>query len=192
MAATILVRCDYGGTDGSPGSQEDVTSGNVRFRTDDANTQDLTNPIPIVTGQTKYSFWRHLYLYCSVAPVTSVDNVKFYTDGGGFGTGITFSVGDEFPVNTAAAPSSGYEKGDGTVGDTGIELVTGHSGISNKTDAFTFTSGATLSVTIGEAGNLLNAIGEMTNYVLFQMDVDDTASPGTLSAETLTFQFDES
>lgn len=192
MAATIKVYVDYAGVDGTPGESDDITSGNLRLRTDTTNTQDTTNPVPIVAAATKYSFWRHLYLKCTVAPATKVDNIKFFTDGGGFGAGITLNVGDEFPANTAAAPSAGYEKADGAVGDTGIELVTGHSGISGVTDAFTFTSGSPMSgPSISEAGNLINAIGEMTNYQLVQLKVEDTASPGTKSAETATWQYDE-
>lgn len=192
MAATIKVYVDYAGTDGTPGSSDDITSGNLRLRTDNTNTQDTTNPIPIVAAATKYSFWRHLYLKCTVAPATKVDNIKFYMDGAGFGTGITLNAGDEFPANTAAAPSSGYEVAEGTTGDTGVELVTGHSGISGVTDAFTFTSGSPLTgPSIGESGSLIDAIDEMTNYLLIQLKVEDTASPGTKTAETATFQYDE-
>lgn len=192
MAATIKVYVDYAGVDGTPGSSDDITSGNLRLRTDATNTQDTTNPVPIVSAATKYSFWRHLYLKCTVAPATKVDNLKFFTDGGGFGAGISLNVGDEFPVNNSGAVSQDYEKADGTIGDTGIELVTGHSHITGVTEAFTFTTGSPLSgPSISEAGALINAIDEMSNYLLIQLKVEDTASPGTKSAETVTLRYDE-
>jgi len=188
MTAAFDVMLDRTGSDGAPGASDIITS--LRFRTDDANTQDTTNPIPIVSTLTKYSFWRHIYLKCTTAPTTKVDNVQFYTDGGDFGTGVTVSSADEQLVNTLAA-QAGYEVADGTPGDTGVEMITGHSGVSNKTDIFTYTSGSAKTVTISEATNQIDAINEETDYVLLQMTVIDTASPGTLTAETLTFQYDE-
>jgi len=47
------------------------------------------------------------------------------------------------------------------------------------------------TVTISEAGAIIDASGETTNYVGAQMDVADTASPGDLADETWTFQYDE-
>jgi len=38
---------------------------------------------------------------------------------------------------------------------------------------------------------VLRAVGETTDYVVLQLAVSDTASPGNLSAETITFQYDE-
>src|SRR3972149_131692 len=57
-----------------------------------------------------------------------------------------------------------------TVGTTGNELTT-HAIITAKTDAFTFTSGSPKTVTISEAGAIINASGETSNYVVAQMDV---------------------
>ena len=69
--------------------------------------------------------------------------------------------------------------------------MTTHANITAKTDAFSFTSGSPKTVTISEAGNIIDASGETTNYVVGQMDVADTASPGDLADETWTFQYDE-
>lgn len=163
----------------------------LRFRTDDENTQDSTNPIPIVTGQTKRSYYRHVYLYCSAAPGTKVDNIKIYTDGGGFGTGVTVYSGDETPTKNSGS-SAGYDLATGTPGDTGDELVASHQDITAKSDFFGYTSpGSEKSVSISEVGNIIDAIGETSDYVVLQMDVADTASPGTLTAETFTWQYDE-
>jgi len=188
MAATFDVKLDRGGSNGSPGNKDTIT--NLRFKTADDNDQDTSNPIPIVAGQTKRSYWRHVYMKCTVAPTTKVDNIKFYTDGDGW-TGCTLNVGEQFPTNTDAA-DTGYELATGTLGDTGDEMVANHSGITSKVDAFTKTQGSPLSgPSINEDGNLIDAVGEETDYLVLQLDVTDSASPGTLSQETLTIMYDE-
>lgn len=193
MAATMNVYFDFGGSDGNPGTNQNVDSlgpPNLRFKTaDDANI-DANNPIPIPSSGTKYSYWKHIYLYCSSAPNTQINNVKLYTDGGGFGTGVTLYVGDQFPTKNSGS-SSGYEVATGTQGDTGDEMVANHSGISSKSDLFSYTSSSPLSVSISESGGIIDAVGETTNYVVLQMAVDNTASPGNLADETITFSYDE-
>ena len=188
MPATVSVYFDFGGADGAPGTEQDVDAlgaPNLRFKVADNATIDSANPIPIPAAGTNYSFWKHIYLYADSAPDTQIDNVRFYTDGTGFGTGITLNVGDEMPAKTNAS-SAGYE-----VADAAVELAANHGGITATTSAFTFTSGSPKSVTISEAGSIINAIGETTNYLVFQMAVASTASSGNLADETLTFQYDE-
>lgn len=193
MAAVMDVYFDFGGTDGSPGTEQDTDAlgpPRLRFKTADDATIDTNNPIPIPAAGTKYSYWKQIYLYCGTAPSTKVDNVKLYSDGGGFGTGITVKVGDQFPVKTNAL-DTGYEVATGTPGDTGDEMVAAHADLSASTDLFTFTSGSPLSVSISEAGSIIDAIGETTNYVVMQMEVLSTAGSGDLTDETLTFKYDE-
>lgn len=189
MAAVFDVVLDLGGSDGSPGTPETVT--NLRWRTDDDNTQDATNPVPIVTGQTKYSYWRHIFLKCTTAPTTKVDNCKFYSDGSNFGTGITLNVAEQFPTKNALS-DAGYEVADGTPGDTGTEMVSGHTGVSSVVDLHTKTLGSPLAgPSISEAGSLIDAIDETTNYIITQLKVEDTASPQQLTPDTFSVQYDE-
>lgn len=193
MAADMRVYFDFGGSDTSPGTEHDTESDgppNLRFKTADDATIDTNNPIPIPTAGTKYSYWKQIYLYCNAAPSTKVDNVKLYSDGGGFGTGIELKVGLQFPTKTAAS-DAGYEVATGTPGDTGDEMVAAHAGLSSSASIFGYTSGSPLSVSIGEIGSLIDAQYETTNYVVMQMEVISTASPGDLTDETLTFQYDE-
>ena len=193
MAAVMDVYFDFGGSDTAPGTEQDTDAlgpPRMRFKTADDATIDTNNPIPIPAAGTKYSYWKQMYLYCGTAPSTKVDNIKFYTDEGGFGTGITVKAGDEFPTKTAAS-DAGYEVATGTPGDTGDEMVAAHAGLTGSTDVFTFSSAAPLSVSIGEAGNIIDAIGETTNYVILQMEVISTASPGDLTDETMTWKYDE-
>ena len=193
MAADLSVFFDFGGTDGTPGTNQDTDAlgpPNIRFKTNDDATIDQVNPIPIPAAGTKYSYWKQLYLKCATAPSTKVDNVRFYTDGAGFGTGITVKVGDQLPAKTSIS-DAGYEIATGTPGDTGDEMVAAHAGLTTSSDVFTKTSGSPLSVTIGEASSQIDAIGETTNYVVLQMEVGTTASPGDLAEETFTWQYDE-
>ncbi len=193
MVATVATFFDFAGVNGTPGTQQD-TSGlapvNVRFKTADDSTIDANDLIPIPGAGTNYSFWKHLYMRVTGGTFTQINNVKFFTDGTNFGTGIVTSVGDELPVNNSGS-QAGYVVATGTVGTTGTEMVAGHAGITGKTDAFSFTSGAPKTITISEAGGILDASGERTDYLVAQMAVDNTASPGDLADETWTFQYDE-
>ncbi len=188
MAAVFSVYLDFGGSDNSPGTSTDIDALGppaLRFKQADNATIDSNNPMPIPGAGSEYSRWKQIYLYCDTAPSTQVDNVQFYTDGGGFGTGITTNAGDEFPVHNSGA-TTGYDVSDAN------EIMTNHTDITGVTDAFSFTSGSTLSgPSISEAGNIIDAIGETTNYLVLQMVVGTTASPGNLTDETFTFQYDE-
>ena len=67
-----------------------------------------------------------------------------------------------------------------------------HDFISDKDDAFVdFTPSTPKTVTISEQDSEINAIGETSNYIVAQMDVDSTAGPGDLDNEIWTFQYDE-
>ena len=192
MAAVFNIMFDFGGSDAAPGTEQNVDgfTPSIRFKTDDDATIDTNNPIPIPESGTKYSYLKQIYMKCTTAPSTKVDNVKFYTDGGGFGTGITVKIGDETPTKNSGS-DAGYEIATGTLGDTGDEMVAAHAGLTGSTDAFTYTSGSPKTLSISETDSLINAIGEMTNYLIFQMEVIPTASPGDLANETWTIKYDE-
>lgn len=188
MVATFSVYLDTGGTDNSPGTNSDIDAlgpPTLRFKQADDPTIDSNDPMPIPAAGSEYSRWKQLYLYCDTAPDTQVDNVRFFTDGGGFGTGIIVNAGDQFPVHNSGA-ETGYDVSDAN------EIMTNHTDITSVSDAFTFTSGSPLSgPSISESGSVIDAIGESTNYLVLQMVVDNTASPGNLTDETMTFRYDE-
>ena len=188
MPAAFSVYLDTGGTDNSPGTSTDIDALGppaLRFKQADNPTIDSNDPMPITAATTEYSRWKQIYLLCDTAPDTQVDNIRFFTDGGGFGTGITVNHGDEFPLHSAAV-TTGYDVSDAN------EVMTNHTDITAVTDAFTRTSGSPLTgPTISEAGSIINAISETTNYLVLQMLVIDTASPGNLTNEPFTFSYDE-
>lgn len=190
MVATVAVFVETG-PNATPVEQD--TSGlgppNIRFKTADDSVIDANNPIPIPTSGTNRSFWKHIFLKATGGTFTQIDNVKFFTDGTGFPTGITVDVGTETPTKNSGS-TAGYDQATGTVGTNGDELTT-HANITAKTDVFLATSGSPKTVTISEAGAIINLSGETTNYIVCQMNVADTASPGDLADETWTFQYDE-
>ncbi len=187
MVATIDVYFDFAGTDNTPGTEQDIDAlgpPTLRFKQADDATIDSASPMPIPAAGTEYSRWKQTYIFCAVAPDTQIDNVQIYTDGGGFGTGITTNVGDEFPVKNSGA-DTGYDVSDANA------VMTTHTDITGSTDLFGYTSGSTLTGSISEAGGIINLAGESSNYFVLQMEVINTASPGDLANETITFAYDE-
>lgn len=198
---------DNQGIDGTPTNQTDTSilgpPSQVRFKTADDFAIDANDPIPIpAPGPPNFSFWKQLYLRIFAGTGTLVRNVKFFANSAGFGAGINTLVGTNtpFPENSSLT-QSGYEVADGSIGVTGNDMNftinpgTGHSGVTTTADAFSFTSVSPLDMEINETGNPnadeMIAIGQRTRYLVFQMDVDSTASPGALTPETWTFQFEE-
>jgi len=188
MAAVFSVYFDFGGADASPATSQDVDAlgpPTIRFKQADNATIDSVAPIPIPTSGNNFSYWKNVYLKCDTAPSTQVDNVKFYTDGTAFGTGVRLWVANTNPQRINGN-YTGYE-----VSDAAVAMSSTNTQVVGVTDAFTFTSGSPRTCTISEAGNIINAISETTNYLVLQMTVDSSASPGDLANETLTIQYDE-
>jgi len=189
MVAAFNVNIDIAGADNAPGTEvntDPLGAPNIRFKYADDQNIDVNDPIPIPTAGTNRSRWKSTYLVCTTAPDTQVDNVKVYTDTGDFGTGITVQVGDQFPLKSDVV-NTGYD-----VSDTADEAVTGHTDITTQSDLFSFSVGSPMNgPSISEAGSIINAINETTNYFVMGMDVISTASPGDKTDETITIQYDE-
>lgn len=183
MVATMVTTYDSLGTDNTPGSSATIT--NLRFNAEDTNDQDLLSPLIIPTSGTIFSFWKQLYLDCTVAPDTQIDNTQIYSDGAlAWGTGIIVQVGDQFPLHSSTV-TTGYDVADSQ------EIMTNHSDITSETSLFDFTSASTLAVSISETSSVIDATGETTNYIVLQTDLASTAGPGTKPTETITWQYDE-
>jgi hypothetical protein len=183
MVAAFQVLLDLTGTDNTPGSE--VVVANLRFNAEDTNDQDLASPVIIPGAGTEYSYIKHIYLDCTTAPDTQVDAVKLYTDDAlGWGTGVTVQVGDGVQTKNSGS-SAGYDVADAQ------EVITTHTHVSAKTDLFTYDSAAPRTMTISEAGSIINAIGESSDYAVVNMEVASTAVAGTKTAETVTWQYDE-
>ena len=192
MVAVLEEYFDNGGSDGSPTETKVDALGppRLKMKTADDPTIDNVNPVPKPAAGINYSFWKQVYLMCATAPDTMCNNFRWYTDGSNtFGAGIALKLGTQHPVKTSVS-NAGYEKATGVVGESG-DVMTDHSGITASADAFGYTSGSPKTVSCGEAGNLINAIGECTNYIVLQAEVGTGASAGTPANETVTWKWDE-
>lgn len=168
MAATVLIREKNGAGE----TATDKTSGTIRFKNaDDANV-DLNNPMVKPSGGSfDRSFQKWLRLNVSVAPAGNITNPKFYTDGSQGNTGVTLYIKTTNP-GTYSTPAE-------DTADTGY------------TDAFTYTSGSPKAIDVANAGPFTGT-GDKADYMQMMMKIADTvAAPGTLTGETLTFQWDE-
>lgn len=164
MVATVLI----GEKNGAGGTFTDKTSGTIRFKNADNATVDTANPMVVPTSGTDYSYEKWLRLKIgATGPDTSISNLKFYTDGSNsFGTGVSLFAKAVSAFATPAEPTA----------TTGF------------TNAFTYTSGAPLSLGAGPYSTINTEIGD---HCVLLMTVADTASPGTTPSETLTFSYDE-
>lgn len=147
----------------------DKTSGTVRFKSANETTVDTSNRLQIPAADTDYSYTKQLRAYVSAAPSVDLTNLQAYTDGTGFSdaaVGVQYDVQQTFQTQT-----------DANISGTGL---------------FTKTAGAAIDMDSNDT-QWLNADG--TGYwgdnLRLQMSVAATASPGTLTAETLTFSYDE-
>ncbi len=200
MVAVLKLYKDTAGTSGNSISTDvsGRTPSNVRFKTADDTDIDANNPVPIPSAgsDANNSYVNSLLIKCSTAPATMVDNFRFYTDGTGFGDGITLNIGNQYPPHTESTEdASGYRVATGTSGTSGDLMTAVYSTITGVTDIFTYTVNNQLNPGnasfISETGNELNAVGETTNYFVLQASVASNASSGTATAETITILYDE-
>ena len=195
MVATVSVRYDFGGADTAPGTNQDIDNlgpPGLKFKLADNATIDINNKCvrPGAGLGPYYSYWKHIYLYCDDPDGHTISNVTLYSDGANsFGTGIDIKIGLQFPTKNSGS-SAGYEVASGGA-TSGDELVANHGGITSSASIFNYTAASPLSISISEAGGVINAAGETTNYVLLQAEISNTAEVGTPGNETWYFDYDE-
>lgn len=173
MTATVHIERWTGAT---PGSGADITSTTTRMKQADNGTIDANNPVPAIT--TSYSYWVSTRLNITVAPVTLVNNLKWYSDGTSWGTGLT---GNAAKASTGA--DAGYRQA-----ASAVVLSTGnHTGLdAAPVDVTTLTSGAPLTV-VGSSA----ITGVFGDFVVYQLAATASALPGPMTARTITWQYDE-
>lgn len=176
MAATVVINR----LTGAGPTATAITSTTNRMSTSDVVAPGTSDPIPIPDAGTNYSFWVTTRLEATVAPDNGINNIKWYSDGVSFGTGLT-CMGDS---------ASGYTQATGTQGTSGDPLNdTNYTQLASASgvDVTTFTSGSPKSVT----GSIGAATGEFGDRFVYQLGVGTTAGVGTMTARTFTWQFDE-
>ena len=142
----------------------DKTSSTVRFKSANSTTVDTNNPIQIPAAGNTYSYTKELQVYVANTVYTQISDLGAYTDGtNNFGTGIsvTYDVQGSFVTHTNADIAG--------------------------TNLFTKTAGSPISLGAGP----YTSTGYKGSLLRMQMVVASTASSGTLTAETLTVQYNE-
>lgn len=173
MVATVLIREKNGA--GETGT--DKTSGTVRFKNADNATVDSNNRLIIPSSGQEYSYRKVLRLQVTVGPSVDIDNLRAYTDGSGFGGNakIWYAV-----TGTYTQPSVPSESNDPPE----------FPGTTAMADLFGATSGTPIDMDATNTGPFTGT-GDIGDYLNMVMEVETGATQGTLSAETLTFAYDE-
>lgn len=145
----------------------DKTGGTVRFKSADETAADTNNRLAIpASGETR-SYTKQLRFYLNSAPAVDIINLRAYSDGAnGFGTGVSV----EYDVQGAFVANVQSDIG-------GADLFGKVSGDPIDLDAIN---------TGPHTGT-----GYKGDFLRLQMVIADTASPGVLVAEDLTFSYDE-
>jgi hypothetical protein len=170
MAATYSVHVFTGS-----GPTDTAHTNGWRFHRADTNTSadGSTTYIPIPASGTNYSYRRTFKLKVDTTPVGAVANLRFFSDGSSWGTGIT-CYAKQKAAYTQATSADNTALFDGTA-----------------VDVTTYTSGSPLTI---NSGNVLSnpSTGYGTqDYLVMQVGVGSTAAAGTTAARTLTYRVDE-
>lgn len=164
MAATV----DIVEKNGAGATATTKTSSTVRFKNADNATVDSANPMVIPTSGTDFSYEKWLRLKIGATPpADKINNIKFYTDGSnGFGIGVSI-------YGRSAASYS-----------TPAEVTT----TTGLTEIWGWTAAAALALSSTDFSGSATEIG---SHVVLTMTVASTATVGALTAETVTFTYDE-
>lgn len=173
MAADVQIRR----WNGIGPTKTDVSGTNIRHRMDDElGVSGSASALAVPAAGTAYSYWVTLGLYVVGGTFGTLNNIVAFTDGvTSHPAGVTTVIGRATSYVMAA----------------GLQLnTTNHAGLPvNPVDAFTLTSAAPLSI----PGTITSpTTGDVGDLLVFQMQVASTAAAGTIPAETLSYQWDES
>ena len=182
MAATVIIN-EY---HGAGGTKTDKTSGSVRFNNaDDANV-DLVNPLVVPGSGQEYSYEKWLRLEITDAGgFTQIDNLRAYSDGAnGFGAGVKLWYAVAGVYMQPVVPSEASDPPQSAAAGSPVE---------NMTDFFSSNSGAPIDLDAINSGPFTDGspAEEIGDFLVLAMEVEPSASQGVLTAETLTFAFDE-
>ena len=169
MAATYRVDVFHG----AGPSASAWTSGGRFHRADTDPTSDgSTTFIPVPTSGTNYSWRKAFKLNVTGAPSGTVSNLRFFSDGVLWGTGIT-CYAKASASYTQASSSDNTTLFDGTA-----------------VSVTTYTSSSPLTINAGTVLTATTGYGTQ-DYLVMQVGVTASASPGVTSARTLSYRVDE-
>lgn len=183
MAASISV-IELNGA--APGTASDKTSGTVRFKKADNATVDLNDPMVVPTSDTEYSYAKILRLRDNGDDYTQISNLRCYTDGGAFSGAKAWAATDSVytaPYIPTVTNDPPLWSTDGAAGSPQTTMV----------DLFSYTSGSPLDMDAFDAGPFTpgSPAEFIGDFLVLVAEVEIGASQGVVTAETLTFAFDE-
>lgn len=195
LVATVNVQQAVGGSDGSPGSYNNIAT-NTRLQTKDQFAPaDTSYPIPIPTSGFKYSYWTHICLDLS-GTFTKINNVRFYSDGTigwNFGTGGELRRGNRDSGDQGCPMPTEYDVATGTEGDTGYSIEDGTNGHDYYNAQSTPTASVASDIEASPAviDSTDHTSAEKTKTIVLQCRVANDAVQGEQADETLSFKYDE-
>lgn len=217
MVATCVIQ-EVIGTGGGQAAQN-LANGQVRLMTTDAYTSatpQTTNPviIPAAAGQGygsgnfNYSFWKSVCLNFTGAGTENIQNIKHYSQGditgswtfgsnGQMQRGRKDVAGNKGTVDQGC-PAANYTQANGTTGITGYPITDGthghsyYNGGGNDGVADLNSDISSLPAAIDLTGSTPIGAGFTSKMIVLQVKVEYTATQGTQTAKTLTWQYDES
>lgn len=201
MVAVVIIEEANGGTDGTPATKTRVDGQgandgtDVRFCTTDAYNPIATYPCIIPSAGSNYSYWKHLHLDIS-GTFTTVNNIRFYTDGtigwtcgtgGGLYIGLRDTGDNGCPMDTEYDVATGVQ---GTTGHWMDDATNGHGYYKGEsaTPALVsdYESGTSLLIDSTDY-----SVADESNAIVLQVKLETDATQGTQVDETLTFLYDE-
>lgn len=181
MAATVIIN-EWT----SAAVQTDKTSGTVRFKNANNATVDLNDPLVVPTSGQEYSFEKYLRLQITDAGgFIQIDNLRAYTDGANnFGTGVKAWYALTGAFDTPVVPNEAQDPPQSSAAGSPQE---------NMADLFALTSGSPGDLDAINTGPFTDGspAEHIGDFLVLVMEVETTASNGVLTAETLTFAYDE-
>lgn len=170
MAATVALSETYGAST----TQDTIT--NLNFgSTSSYDIVPASYPITIISGSTAYSYEKWIRLKCS-GTYTKVDNLQFWKSSGTYSTGCTY-YGNQ---STSVALPTSYTTAVNTVSSVAITALPTADPADNN-----------ISIDGSFTGSFDSNETAYSDYLVLQMRVADTASPGNVTQITYTFQYDE-
>lgn len=162
MAATVVIN----ELNGTAGTATDKSSGTVRFKNADNATVDLVNPLVKPSSNYDYSYEKWLRAKVTGGTFSQITSLAAYTDGTnsmGAGVEMFFKAAATYAAPAEASGTTGY------------------------TDAFTYTSAATLDLVAGT----VTGTGNMGSHLVAFVRIGTGVAGGLTTAETLTVSWSE-
>jgi hypothetical protein len=169
MAATYQVDVFHGS---GPSAGAWPSGGRFHRADTDPTTDGATTFIPIPTSGTNYSWRKSFKLNVTVAPTGVVSNLRFFSDGVSWGTGIT-PYAKQKAAYTQATSSDNTALFDGTA-----------------VDLTTYTAASPLTINAGTVLTATTGYGTQ-DYLVIQIGGITTVAAGTSTARTMTYRVDE-